>query len=130
MDGHMENDRQHLRYPISATALIRIKDKGEISPLETVLAIANISKSGLGLYSYSPLSEGSSVSMDITFKSPGGFTRSDAVEGRVIWSSEFGKIGQKGGLYFIGISFDRELSPEGQPFLYEYLRTMAGENLR
>lgn len=128
MGGITENDRQHLRYPISATARIKVKDKADAPPIETVLAIANISSAGLGLYSYAPIATGASVEMDITFISPGGLTRSDSVHGKIIWSSELGRTGEKGGLYFIGIAFDHELSPEKQPFLYEYLETMASGN--
>jgi hypothetical protein len=128
MGSAMKDDRQHLRYPITATAVIKQKDRKEASPIETVLAISNISRSGLGLYSYAPLSTGATVSMDISFVSPSGGTRSETVEGKIIWSSEFGKAGEKGGLYFIGIAFDEELSPEGHPSLYEYLDTVAGSH--
>jgi len=114
-----EDDRQHLRYPISATAVIREKG-GDGPPVETAVAVANISRSGLGLYSYASFDEGTPLSMVITFTSPKGTVVSDTVEGRVVWSSELGRL-KEGRLYFLGISFDGELNPGKHPFLFEYL---------
>jgi hypothetical protein len=78
-----------------------------------MVAIANISKSGLGLYSFSSMRKGSSVSLDITLTSEGGEKLRDTVNGKVVWLS------RKGSLYFIGIAFDEYLSLEKQPYLYE-----------
>lgn len=120
-----EDDRQHLRYPISATAVIRVKDADDAAPFEAIVAVANISKAGLGLYSYTSLPEGARLALDITFIAPKGTKVKDSVEGRVVWASEFGKLDSEGRLYFIGLALDEELNPDKHPFLYEHLETKS-----
>lgn len=114
----MEDARKDKRYPVYATALVRDRG-GEGSPSETMVAIANISQSGLGLYSFSAMRKGASVSLDITLMANGGEKRRDSVAGKVIW------VSKKGSLYFIGIAFDEYLSPEKQPLLYEHFRKIT-----
>jgi hypothetical protein len=120
-----EDDRQHLRYPISATAVISVKDVDDAVPFEAVVAVANISKSGLGLYSYASLQEGARLALDITFIAPNGAKVKDSVEGRVVWASELGKLDSEGRLHFIGLALDEELNSEKHPFLYEHLETKS-----
>jgi PilZ domain len=108
--------RKRKRYPIFASAVIKGKDKRVSAPTETMIAIANISRTGLGLYSYTPIGEGTVVSLDIAFSAHGKKERHDTVRGRVVWETK------KGALYFAGVSLDKNLSPSGQPFMYAYLR--------
>lgn len=114
----MEDARKDKRYPVYATALLRNKSGGKPSS-ETMVAIANISRSGLGLYCFSPMRKGASVSLDITLMGNGGEKRRDSVAGKVVW------VSKKGSLYFIGIAFDEYLNPERQPVLYEHFRTIT-----
>lgn len=108
--------RKRQRYPIFASAVIRGKDKRIPVPAETMIAIANISRTGLGLYSYTPVGEGTIVSLDIAFAARGKKERRNTVRGKVVWETK------KGALYFSGVALDKSLSPSGQPFLYAYLR--------
>lgn len=105
--------RRHKRHPIFGTAVISADSIGSL-PLETVIAIANISQSGLGLYSYTSLEKGTTVTIKISFRSTRGRLLQDTVRGDVIWSTK------EGNLYFTGIAFNGELNPQDQPFLYEH----------
>ena len=81
-------------------------------PVESL--VANISRSGLGLYSYSRIEKGISVSIEITFVSLKGSKHKDTVDGEVVWLSKLGR------LYYIGVAFYEELNPAKQPVLYEH----------
>ena len=95
-----------------ATALVKNKNDRDALPVETL--VANISRSGLGLYSYTNMEKGISVSIEITFISLKGYKQKDTVEGEIVWLSKLGR------LYFIGIVFDEELNLSKQPVLYEH----------
>jgi len=114
----MEDARREKRYPVYATALVRNRSGGK-SPSETIVAIANISRSGLGLYCFTAMRKGASVSLDITLMANGGEKQRDSVSGKVVW------VSKKGSLYFIGIAFDEYLNPEKQPVLYEHFRKIT-----
>ncbi len=108
----MKDKREHRRYPILATAVIKAENGRDALPVESL--VANISRSGLGLYSYSRIEKGVPVSIEITFVSLKGSKRKDTVEGEVVWLSKLGR------LYYIGVVFDEELNPAKQSVLYEH----------
>ncbi|MBI4685816.1 MAG: PilZ domain-containing protein [Nitrospirae bacterium] len=108
----LKNRREYRRYPISATALFKVKKEKDTVQFET--SISNISQSGLGVYSYVPIDEGTSVSIEITFIAINGFEQKDTLEGRVIHSSKLG------GIYYTSVAFNQELNPVTQPFLYNH----------
>jgi len=108
----IKNLRRHHRYPILATALVTPANEKNPQPIETL--VASISQSGVGLYSYAPVTKGTRVTLEVTFISVKGVKENDTVKGRVVWLTRMGK------LYFIGIAFDEELNPAQQPRLYEH----------
>lgn len=107
-----KNRRKYRRYPIFATALIKIKNKKDAAPVESL--VSNISQSGLGIYSYVSVDKGTPVSIEITFIAIKGFEQTDTIEGKIVHLSKLGK------LYYMGIAFDEELNPVAQPFLYNH----------
>ncbi|MEK6583039.1 MAG: PilZ domain-containing protein [Nitrospirota bacterium] len=107
-EDESQTNREHQRYPISATADIKIKDENN-SSIDTL--VANISKSGLGVYSYVSIPDGTPVSVDLSFIGIKGLEK-DTIEGKIIHSSKLGS------LYYVGVLFDEEINPAAQPLLY------------
>lgn len=101
--------RKATRYPIFAIAEVRTSSNETITTM-----VDNISLYGIGLYSFVPMKKGEHVSMKVRFVAEGGVERDDQIEGEVVWSMKQDNI------YFVGVSFSRELSPLNQPELYEY----------
>mgnify|MGYP001561885709 CR=1 FL=1 len=110
-DNHIQNRRRYRRYPISASASLKIND-GKDSPALEILA-ANISRSGLGAYSYVPIPDNISVSIEMSFAGIKGIEKA-SLEGKIMHSSRLGS------LYYIGIDFSEELNPDSQPLLYSH----------
>ncbi|NCO67872.1 MAG: hypothetical protein COY75_05590 [Nitrospirae bacterium CG_4_10_14_0_8_um_filter_41_23] len=77
--------------------------------------IANISFSGIGLYSPTPIGKGKKVRIKITFINRDGKTCEDITTGKIGWQSKFKNT------YLIGILFDEELNILNQPMLLEHL---------
>ena len=77
--------------------------------------IANISLSGLGIYSSKPIGKGKRVMISISFVDRKGKMRQDSAAGNVDWQRKFSD------LYLIGIIFDEELNMMNQPRLIEHL---------
>jgi PilZ domain len=77
--------------------------------------IANISLSGLGIYSAAPIGKGKRVMITISFVDKNGKMRQDSAAGKVDWQRKFSN------LYLIGIIFDEELNTLNQPRLLEHL---------
>ncbi|KAF0145901.1 MAG: hypothetical protein FD156_579 [Nitrospirae bacterium] len=107
-EDESQANRKHQRYPISATALITIKNKDN-SSIDTL--VANISKPGLGLYSYVSVPDGTPVSIELSFIGIKGLEK-DTIEGKIIHSSKLGS------LYYVGVLFDEEINAAAQPLLY------------
>ena len=105
-----QTNREHQRYPISATADIRIKDENN-APIDTL--VANISKTGLGLYSYVSIPDETPVFIDISFIGIKGLEK-DTIEGKILHSSKLGS------LYYVGVLFDEEINSAAQPWLYRH----------
>lgn len=109
-DHEVRSRRKHPRNPLYAVAELRYKYAPERGPIESVVAIANISCSGLGLYSHTPLKKGSHVTLDISPSA--GKAVKERLEGRIVW------VSKEENLYLIGVSLEKELNEEDHPFLY------------
>ncbi|MBE0426541.1 MAG: PilZ domain-containing protein [Nitrospirae bacterium] len=77
--------------------------------------IANISFSGIGLYSSTPVGKGKKVKIKISFVDRKGKICEDFTEGKVDWQKKFKNI------YLVGVIFDEELNTVNQPKLLEHL---------
>ena len=77
--------------------------------------IGNISLSGLGVYSATPIGKGRKAMITISFVDRNGKMRQDSAAGKVDWQRKFAD------LYLIGILFDEELNMLNQPRLLEHL---------
>ena len=109
----MINQRRHKRVPITGTATLKFEDKGEIKSIQTMTV--NISLGGIGLYSDDPIEDDTDVSITINFISVDGI-KTDSIEGCVVYNKNIG------GIYFMGIQFNKELNSENQPALYEHIQ--------
>ncbi len=78
-------------------------------------SVANISFSGVGLYTPAPIGRGKRVRIKISFIDRNGKVCEDAVTGKIDWQSKFKNA------YLMGILFDEELSISNQPMLFEHL---------
>jgi c-di-GMP-binding flagellar brake protein YcgR len=116
----MANSRRHKRVPLPSAAVLKLMDSEGIRPIQTLTA--DISFSGIGLYSYSAAEVGASASVEINFIGVDGFSRRDRVDGQVVYASKIEGINKMEGLYFTGIQFDDEINPLEQPFLYDRLQ--------
>jgi c-di-GMP-binding flagellar brake protein YcgR len=116
----MANSRRHRRVPLPSAAVLKIKGSEGLRPLQTLTA--DISFSGIGLYSYDVTDVGSGASVEINFIGIDGLSRRDRVDGQVVYASKIEGINKMEGLYFTGIQFDEEINPLGQPFLYDRLQ--------
>jgi hypothetical protein len=77
--------------------------------------IANISLSGLGVYSATPIAKGRKAMITISFVDRNGKMLQDTTAGKVDWQRKFSD------LFLIGILFDEELNMLNQPRLLEHL---------
>ena len=77
--------------------------------------IGNISLSGLGVYSATPIGKDRKAMITISFVDRNGKMRQDTAAGKVDWQRKFAD------LYLIGILFDEELNMLNQPRLLEHL---------
>ena len=103
--------RKWFRYQFFGSAsVITGKNKKTIDA-----TVANISFSGIGLYSPMSLGKGKKVKIRISFVDRAGKVREDTTTGRVDWQSKFRKT------YLIGIIFDEELNIVSQPNLLDHL---------
>ena len=112
----MINSRRHKRIIVSGSATLEFKKKGEIQSIQTL--IANISLQGIGLYSYSSIKAGTSVSITTHFISLDGGLKTDSIEGRVISYRKIGKT------HFLGIQFDEKINAQNQPSLFKHLQNI------
>ena len=103
--------RKCYRYHFFGTAAVTI-------PKENVVvsaSVANISFTGIGLYSPVSIGKGKRVKTKITFIDIAGKKQEDITEGWVDWESKFGNI------YLIGIFLNDELNITKQPRLVKHL---------
>ena len=103
--------RKWYRYQFFGSATVTIgKNKKTIDA-----TVANISFSGIGLYSPTSLGKGKKVKIKISFVDRAGKVKEDTTTGRVDWQSKFRKT------YLIGVIFDEELNVISQPNLLDHL---------
>jgi hypothetical protein len=89
-----------------------------IAPKENIVietTVANISFSGIGVYSPTPIGKGKNVKIKISFIDRAGKIQEDITTGKVDWQSKFKNT------YLIGIIFDEELNIINQSKLLEHL---------
>ncbi|MFW9805058.1 MAG: PilZ domain-containing protein [Candidatus Thorarchaeota archaeon] len=110
-----EENRKSRRYPFNAIASIKAMQGGSLVSATTL--INNISYTGAGLTSYTPIKEGTHVSLKMIKVK--GRDSNERLEGTIAWAYKHDKF------YHIGIAFDEELHPDRQPKLYEqFFRTI------
>jgi hypothetical protein len=104
-------ERQWHRYHFIGTAKIRVRGERASTPA----TIANISVSGIGLYSPTSVGKGKTVTLKVSFIDSKGTISEDTVEGKVDWQSKFK------GIYLVGILFSEELNMQNQPRLMGHI---------
>jgi hypothetical protein len=77
--------------------------------------VANISFSGIGLYSSKPIGKGKKVKIRITFIDRNGKTQEDVALGKTDWQKKFNST------YLTGIIFDEELNILNQSKLMDHI---------
>jgi c-di-GMP-binding flagellar brake protein YcgR len=115
------NKRRHKRVPLAASATIRY-NSGE-GPETIQSLIADISLSGIGIYSDKAIGEGTEMSVEIDFISTEGLITKASVMGESVYAREMG-----GGMFFMGIEFDEEIDAEKQPALYDHLGKILSQD--
>jgi hypothetical protein len=75
--------------------------------------IANVSFSGIGLYSHKPIANGREVKMKISFFDVAGRIETAIMTGSTIWHSKLGNS------YLVGIRFNEELTETNKPLLFK-----------
>ncbi len=116
--SRMMDKRRHKRVPLAASATIRYNSEGSSEPIQAMTA--DISLSGIGIYSDKPIREGTGLSIEITFFSTEDVTMTVSLQGESVYAREMG--GEMGGMYFVGIEFDEEINPIQQPSLHHHLQ--------
>ena len=107
----LENVRKWYRYQFFGSANVRIPKEKQVIDAN----IANISFSGICLYSSNPIGKGKTVKIKISFVDKHGKIQAEIATGKVDWQSKFRSV------YLTGIFFDNELSVTNQPRLIEHL---------
>lgn len=106
-----EDARKWNRYQFFGSAAVTVlKEKKVVEA-----TIANISFSGIGLYSSLSIGKGRVVSIKVSFVDRAGKTRGDTISGKVDWQKKFK------GMYLVGVLFDEEPNITNQPNLLEHL---------
>ena len=103
--------RQWYRYQFFGTATVTFPKENKT----LTATIANISLSGLGLYSTAPVGKGKKVNVAITYVDKKGKVREDVTSGKVDWQKKFLNM------YLVGVNFDEELNVTKQPHLLEHM---------
>ena len=107
----LENVRKWYRYQFFGSANVRIPKEKQVIDAN----IANISFSGIGLYSTKSIGKGKTVKIKISFVDKHGKVQVEIATGKVDWQSKFKSM------YLTGIFFDNELNVTNQPRLIEHL---------
>jgi hypothetical protein len=104
-------DRKWYRYHFFGTAVVTILKENTV--IDTT--VADISFSGMGLYSSVPMGKGKRVRIKISFINTSGKECRDTATGIIDWQLKFGNT------YLIGIAFEEELNINKQPTLFKHL---------
>ena len=116
----MRNRHVHQRVPLAATATLTFNPGESIEPF--LAMTADISLSGIGLYSGSPVRDDIEVTIDITFISAEGLLHTDSIKGSTVYVRTMENI------YFIGIEFDEEINPLNHPLLHRHLQRILASD--
>jgi hypothetical protein len=108
---NFEDARKWNRYQFFGSAAVTVlKEKKVIEA-----TIANVSFSGIGLYSSLSIGKGRTVRIKVSFVDRIGKTREDTISGKVDWQKKFKDM------YLVGVIFDEEPNITNQPNLVEHL---------
>ena len=110
------NKRRHKRFSLTGTAILQLEDEGDNKSIEGILG--SISSVGMGLYANNPIEANKKVSIAISFISVDGGIKDSALEGRVVYSKDFGKI------HLVGIQFNENVNPKKQPLLHKHIENI------
>ena len=99
---------------MAASASVEYNVEGGRERIQTM--IADISLSGIGVYSDKPISEGTVLSIEITFISTEGLMTTSSMQGESVYVRKIGDM------FFTGIEFDEEIDAVTQPSLHEHLQ--------
>jgi len=106
-----EDSRLWYRYQFFGNATVSFLKEDKVINA----TIANISLSGLGLYSTVPAGKGKKVKVIISYVDNNGRVREDEATGKVDWQKKFLNM------YLVGIKFEEELTTSSQPHLLDHL---------
>ncbi len=109
----MPYQRRHKRVPIAASATLRYKKEYGSPSVDAM--VANISISGIGLYTDKHIEKQDVVFLEIKFISVDGNLYKDTASGRIVYVNTIDEIN------YTGIEFDELINPIGQPHLYKHL---------
>lgn len=107
----LEETRKWHRYHFFGSAAATIPKEN----IAVDATIANISFSGIGLYSSKSIGKRKKVSIKISFLDKDGRIQEDTISGKVDWQKKFKNM------YLTGIIFDEEPNIINQPRLLEHL---------
>ena len=107
----MPEHRRHKRVPLAALAKISFVDAGNVYTVKTFTA--DISMSGIGVYSEIAIDMDKDVTLAIEFLGNDGLSKTDSIGGHVVYNYILGTA------FFIGIEFSEQINQFRQPFLYE-----------
>lgn len=77
--------------------------------------IANVSSSGIGLYSPEPIANGREVTLEISFFDITGEIQTVTLDGITVWHSKLRNS------YLMGVRFKEEVTTTNQPLLFKRL---------
>jgi hypothetical protein len=106
-----EDTRQWYRYQFFGNATVTFEKENKVISA----TIANISLSGLGLYSATPIGKQKKVKVTISYVDKNGRVREDVAKGKIDWQKKFLNM------YLVGVKFEEELNTSNQPHLLEHL---------
>ena len=106
----MTEQRKYPRFPLTATARI-VHAKGDLLYATTI----NINRGGIGLYSSSPIEEGTDVRLIIMFKDIRGKDLTEMLQGEIAYNYKWHWV------YVLGLKFNKLLNHEETPYLLEYI---------
>ncbi len=109
---NFDKPRYNKRFPLFAIADLKHDN-------ETVTAMVdNFSLTGMGLYCIHPVRVDTELEGEVKFVTREGVQGSERIKGRVVWTIRHKEI------YMLGIAFERPLSEEEHPRLYQLYHSL------